>query len=224
MKIASITLILVLIASVFAWQQSGRTFANLWRSPDRQGQILMNHQQYLEAAEVSTDPMQRGAALFQAGEFKRALTVFNTIPTPEGVYNRANCQMMLGKYDAAITLYDRALKERQGWTAAIDNRAIAVARKAALAPPDSDDGGTGGQLEADEIVFDDQGKKGSSVEMVDGENEESMSDEEMRALWLRKVQTKPADFLRAKFSYQVHQAKAQTETQTEASSNSTSKP
>jgi len=168
----------------------------------------MDHQQYLKAAEVSTDPMLRGSALFHAGEFKRALTVFNTIPTPEGIYNRANCQMMLGKYDAAITLYDRALKERQGWTAAIDNRAIAVARKAALAPPDSDDGGTGGQLEADEIVFDDQGKKGSSVETIDGENADPMSDEEMRALWLRKVQTNPADFLRAKFSYQVHQAKA----------------
>jgi len=29
-----------------------------------------------------------------------------------------------------------------------------------------------------------------------------MNDDEMRAVWLRKVQTKPADFLRAKFSYQ----------------------
>jgi Ca-activated chloride channel family protein len=30
-----------------------------------------------------------------------------------------------------------------------------------------------------------------------------LSDEELRGLWLRRVQTKPADFLRAKFAYQV---------------------
>ncbi len=29
-----------------------------------------------------------------------------------------------------------------------------------------------------------------------------MSDEELRAIWLRQVQTKPADFLAAKFAYQ----------------------
>jgi Ca-activated chloride channel family protein len=29
-----------------------------------------------------------------------------------------------------------------------------------------------------------------------------MSDEELRAVWLRQVQTKPADFLAAKFAYQ----------------------
>jgi Ca-activated chloride channel family protein len=28
------------------------------------------------------------------------------------------------------------------------------------------------------------------------------SDEELRAIWLRQVQTKPADFLAAKFAYQ----------------------
>jgi Ca-activated chloride channel family protein len=30
-----------------------------------------------------------------------------------------------------------------------------------------------------------------------------MSDEELRAVWLRQVQTKPADFLAAKFAYQL---------------------
>ena len=30
-----------------------------------------------------------------------------------------------------------------------------------------------------------------------------MSDEQVRALWLKRVQTQPADFLRAKFAYQL---------------------
>jgi len=30
-----------------------------------------------------------------------------------------------------------------------------------------------------------------------------LSEEELRALWLREVETRPADFLRAKFAYQL---------------------
>jgi Ca-activated chloride channel family protein len=30
-----------------------------------------------------------------------------------------------------------------------------------------------------------------------------LSDDELKALWLRRVETKPADFLRAKFAYQL---------------------
>ena len=71
-----------------------------------------------------------------------------------------------------------------------------------LAPPEDDAGGTGGQEKADEYVFDDRPQKSGDtqdVEVVAGEN---LSNEQVQALWLRRVQTKPADFLRAKFAYQ----------------------
>ena len=206
MKTTSI--IIIILASLWAWKQSGASFSALWRSPDRQGQLLMDQQNYLEAAEVFTDPMQQGNALFKAGEFKEALAVFNTIVTTDGKYNRGNCQMMLGKYDAAIELYDAVLTERPSWQPATTNREIALARKAALAPPTDDAGGTGGELGADEIVFDDRAKNSKSEEIVETDNGEPLSDDEMRALWLRKVQTKPADFLRAKFSYQYQRDEA----------------
>ena len=35
------------------------------------------------------------------------------------------------------------------------------------------------------------------------EGSQPLSDSEMQALWLRRVQTKPADFLKAKFAYQL---------------------
>ncbi len=59
---------------------------------------------------------------------------------------------------------------------------------------------TGGQLKADKYVFD----KSKNKEQKDEQTEEvqKVSDAEMRAMWLRKVQTRPADFLRAKFAYQ----------------------
>jgi Ca-activated chloride channel family protein len=60
---------------------------------------------------------------------------------------------------------------------------------------------TGGKMGADEIVFD-QGKPSPSVgeEQVDGGQE--AADAELRSIWLRQVQTRPADFLRVKFARQ----------------------
>ena len=81
-----------------------------------------------------------------------------------------------------------------------------------LAPPDSDDGGTGGQLEADEIVFDDTGRVNKSAQEQVIEAGEALSDEEMRAVWLRRMQSDPADFLRARFSYQLYRDEQQEST------------
>jgi Ca-activated chloride channel family protein len=63
--------------------------------------------------------------------------------------------------------------------------------------------GTGGQLSADAIVF----TQGKNPDQKAGEQDTStggaMSDAELRSRWLRRVQTAPADFLRAKFAYQA---------------------
>jgi Ca-activated chloride channel family protein len=75
-----------------------------------------------------------------------------------------------------------------------------------LTPPEDDAGGTGGQLEADAIVFDNRAKTASQTQEVDVGAGDQLSDDELRALWLRRVQTQPADFLRAKFNYQLSQS------------------
>jgi hypothetical protein len=57
--------------------------------------------------------------------------------------------------------------------------------------------------QADAIVF----TQGKNPDQREGEQDTStagaMSDAELRHLWLRRVQTAPADFLRAKFAYQA---------------------
>ena len=60
---------------------------------------------------------------------------------------------------------------------------------------------TGGMLGADEIVFT-TGDSPPSTGEEQTEGGQVLSDTEIRALWLRQVQTKPADFLAAKFAYQ----------------------
>jgi Ca-activated chloride channel family protein len=111
---------------------------------------------------------------------------------------------MLGEYDAAIEAYQSALTKRPDWPEAKQNLQIATLRKQALAPPDDDYGGTGGMLEADEIVFDQSGRvnKSSNEQVIDA-GDQQLGEDEMRAMWLRKVETRPADFLAARFNYQL---------------------
>ena len=109
---------------------------------------------------------------------------------------------MHGKYGDAIASYDRALQRRPEWHEAKANRDLAEARRQMLEPPKDDAGGTGGQLKPDEIVFDDRPQQSGDSKEVEVVTGGQMSDEQLQALWLRRVQTKPADFLRAKFAYQ----------------------
>jgi Ca-activated chloride channel family protein len=189
----------------WTWSAAGGVFANLWLTPDQQGKRLLAQGRYAEAAQRFRDPRWQGVALYRAGQFKEASAAFARVDAPEAVFDRGNALVMLGKYAEAITSYDRALQHRPDWPEAKANRALAEARRQLLAPPADDAGGTGGQLEADAYTFDNrpqQSNDSKEVEVVAGE---SLSNEQVQALWLRRVQTKPADFLRAKFAYQYSQ-------------------
>lgn len=177
---------------------------DLWMTPDQQAQRFMDRGEYQKAAGKFTTPEQIGAALFLAGDFESAASVLGRSRSAEANYNRGNANIMLGQYDAAIEAYQTALIRRPDWTEAEQNLHIAILRKQALAPPDDDFGGTGGQLEADEIVFDQTGRvnKSSSEQVIDAADQQ-LGEDAMRAMWLRKVETRPADFLAVRFNYQL---------------------
>jgi Ca-activated chloride channel family protein len=172
-------------------------FASLWLTADQQGQRLFKQEKYREAAEHFADPMWMGSALYRAGEFKQAQAVFARLDTAEAHFNRGNCLVFLGQYQDAVASYDRALKRRPAWPEAQENRAIAAARAALLK---SEGGDMGDQtIGADEIVFDKKKDGGQDTQVSDRQPTDAAS---MQALWLRRVQTRPADFLKAKFAYQ----------------------
>lgn len=193
---------ILVIGFVLALERADWSFAGMWFTPAQQYQYLYSAKRYEEAAHSAVDPMQKGAALYKAGQFKEAASIFGTVSIPETLYNRGNSYMMQGLYDNAISSYELALKQRPEWTEARENLTLALLRKEKMTPPEDDYGGTGGQLEADEIVFD-QRKGGRSAETTEETDTPALSKDEQRALWLRKVQTRPADFLRYKFSHQL---------------------
>jgi Ca-activated chloride channel family protein len=171
----------------------------LWFTPDQQGRRHFERSQFVKAAETFHDPLWQGVAWYRAGEFRKAAQALARRDTPEAHYNQGNAQVMLGQYEAAMACYDSALERRPGWREATENRALAAARAKAL---DIEGGNmTEGKLGADKILFD-SGKKGPDAQTVEIAGGKVLSDQEIQALWLRRVHTSPADFLKAKFAYQ----------------------
>ena len=186
--------VLLILGTVF--------FENMWFSPDQRGQRAFNAENYALAAKRFSTPMYRGVAWYRNGDFEEAATAFGRVDSAEGHFNRGNALMMIGNYQDAVDAYDVALLARPDWPDAIKNRKIAQHRADMLEMQEGDRGGMT-EIGADEVVFDSTKKNESDSDMSEEDGpEEGMSQSEIQAMWLRKVQTKPADFMRSKFAYQ----------------------
>jgi Ca-activated chloride channel family protein len=168
-------------------------------TPDQKGYRDFQLEQFSEAATSFADPMWSGVALFRQGEFEQAAGVFAGLDTEESAFNHGNALLMQGQYVEAADRYTRALELRPEWDDATTNRDIALGRAERLKQEGGDM--TGGMLAADEIVFN-TGESSPSAGEEQTDGGQPMSDLEVRALWLRQVQTNPADFLAAKFAWQ----------------------
>lgn len=199
--------VLLLVGLLFLLILAFGTVRNprFWLTADQCGDRLFAEKRFAEAAKAYADPWRIGVAQYRDGQFEAAAKTFKRVPGADGAFNQGNAWLMHGKYDEAIGSYDRALGFRPGWKEAEDNKALAMARKDMLeASAKNRTEDQTGAYTADKIVFDQKGddKKGQPEEM----NGRKMSDEELRALWLRRVETSPGDFLRAKFAYQAASA------------------
>ena len=178
---------------------------HFWLTADQRGDRLLAEKKFSAAARVYDDRWRIGVAQYRDGDFEAAARTFAGVPGADGAFDQGNAWLMHGKYDAAIERYDRALGFRPGWKKAQENKALALARKELLEASGKDREKEATEAyKPDEIVFDQKGedKKGKPLEM----NDPTMTDEALRATWLRRVQTTPGDFLRAKFAYQAAHA------------------
>lgn len=189
--ITSAVLLLVVVFGGVVWD-------DWFISADQKGRLAFSQGRLDEAAERFTSRDWKGVALFRDGSFKAAAGMFAGDDTAESAYNHGTALVMSGQYAAAIPRYERALQLKPEWTEAEANLALARAAAEVL----TFEGGemTGGKLAADDFVFNKSGSK-SGGEKDPGEAAPA-TEAEMQAVWLRQVQTQPADFLRSKFAWQ----------------------
>lgn len=172
--------------------------ADAWWTPDQQAQRLFDAGEFADAAERFEDPMWQGVAWFRGGEFERAVSSFGLAGAH---FNRGTALFMLGRYNDAIEAYDAALALDPRDEDARFNRALAIQQRDKL-DVDKGEAGQGTEIGADEIRFDKKKKDGGQDTVVEGMKSKQMAD-----VWMRQVQTTPADFLRIKFRFQAAKEK-----------------
>ncbi len=174
---------------------------DIFWSRDQQGQWYFSQQQYHQAANRFEHPHWRATALYAGQQFSAAAQLWSQQPGAVALFNRGNALAHIEDYAAAADSYDLALQLKPGWAEAKANLDLVrvLSRTAEVEVDESEAGNT--QLEADEIVFDLNQQTDVKTQVVD---QSVLSAEEIQALWLRRLQTKPADFLRLKFQYQLH--------------------
>jgi len=172
----------------------------LWSTPDQRGALHLAMGNNAVAADSFLDPVWRGIALMRTGNFTTAADSFAQSDTAIAHYDRGNALIMLGQYEDAIAQYDLALTQRPGWADAVANRHLAQLRDAAANPKgESEDT----MLTPAEEAYNQQRNRNETPPEDQDTTQPGMSNEATRALWLRRVQTQPGDFLRARFAYQL---------------------
>lgn len=176
-------------------------FIDLWLTRDQQGRRLFERGDYAAAADTFEDPMWRGVAAYRAGDLDAAVDAFAADPSPEAAYDFGNAQARLGNYEEAIASYQQALADRPDWVEARENRDLVQAILDAQAddPPQGNPGQP--TFAPDELQFDEQGQQGQRGEV----DVQQLTDEQIADMWMRRLQTSPADFLRRRFAVEVSQ-------------------
>lgn len=192
-------MVLAVVLGIGTWRDP-----EFWRTADQRGDALMKERKFKEAAKAYHDPMRIGIAQYRDGQFEAAAGTFARVPGAAGQYNSANAWLMHGQYEKAIGLYDRALSIRNDWKDALDNKAVAIARRDRMTVSDKDrEAESADAYDPDDITFDNKGgdRKKDDQKPIEGEGKDAA----LQATWLRRVKTTPAQFLKAKFAWQANE-------------------
>lgn len=188
----------LLLALILAAPDESRAqtspWMDMWLTRDQQGRLAFEKGDYAAAAADFDDPMWRGVALYRAGDFAKAVDAFAQVESASGYYNQGNALARLDRLTEAAASYPQALKLQPGWREAEANLAI-VEKLIAERKKDEEDQAQEPNESADQIQFDDEGKKGKegTVNLV----------QQSAEMWMRNIQVTPADLLARRFAIEA---------------------
>jgi Ca-activated chloride channel family protein len=169
---------------------------DLFLTPDQQGRWHFERNEYAEAAVHFQDPMWKGLAYSRAGQYQAALGEFARLDTPDAYFEMGNCYARLRHYPEAVKAYDLALQDKPAFPQAVANRKLVLS----LIPKEKkeEESEDAPNLKPDDIKFDNKSGKGKDTQITAKQLRKMSAD-----MWMRNLQTSPADFLRAKFRIQA---------------------
>lgn len=197
----SLALVLISHSETALATESSDDFVGLWLTADQQGRWLFENQRPAEAAARFANPLWRGAALAEAGDFASAAEVFTRVDSAAGWFNRAQMLARQLKFQDAVEAYDEAIRRAPGWTDAIADReriaTLAALVAAAQAAADEQDQAISDDDAPDGFESTDQQQEGGAKKRL------PLSEVQLAEHWLKRIDTSPADFLRRKFEIQA---------------------
>lgn len=173
-------------------------FMDLWLTPDQQGRLAFEQDDFERAAGHFRDPMWKGVALYRAGHFQDALDTFAAVDTAESWYNQGNTLLHLGKFEEAVAAYQKAIEERKDWP---DAEADLVIAERLLKEQQEKEQEQPQELneKPDSVQFDDEGKQGKEGQISIAEQTSEM--------WMKNIQVSPADLMARKFAMEAQEQK-----------------
>ncbi len=187
----------LLLVWILPANASAATWKDVFATTDQQGRYAYEHKDFERAAQLFTNPMWKGIALYRLGKYEEAAQSFAELESAQAHFNRGNALVKAKAYALAIEAYEDALKKEPSFEAAQRNLQVAKAILAELTKARKEGSlGDQSEIDADEIKFDKQAKEGKEVEL-------SASDKlkiETAEKWMRTVETEVKDFLKLKFS------------------------
>jgi Ca-activated chloride channel family protein len=178
--------------------QSRFSWMDLWLTHDQQGRYYFERGEYKKAAAKFEDPIWKGLALSRADDYEDALNAFALSDSAEAWYNQGNALAHMGKYPDAVQAYQQALARRNPWPDAQENLALVeslIPKPKANKKEEQEEEAP--NLPPDQTKFDEKGKQGKKVQI------QKLDPKKMAEIWMRNIQTTPADFLRRRFAMQA---------------------
>lgn len=205
--------ILILMITMLPGSALAGGLLNLWLTPDQQGQFYFERGEYDKSARLFEQLNWKAIAFYKAGDFANAAVYYAKVKTPEGLFMLGNALSKQEKLAPAVIAYEQTLALKPDFEEARFNLDWVKGLLELSNKEYEDVGGTGGKLSADRMVINKQGAKAKGeVSVQQLQAQEGLSDEQIRDLWMRRVQTTPGDFLAYKFAHQLSMRNAESKT------------
>jgi Ca-activated chloride channel family protein len=113
-----------LILPGYAPQAQADWWDDAWQTGDQQGKKAIEGSDYAGAASKFDDPLWQGTALYKNQDYEGALEAFRQNNSPLALYNQGNTLAQLGKFEEAITAYEKVLAQQPEHEDAMANKAV----------------------------------------------------------------------------------------------------
>lgn len=182
--------------TIYSWEW----FYNLWMTNDQQGRMYFEDSNYVKAAQKFDNNMWKGISFYKSTNYEEAIIQFVQVNSAESNFMLGNSYAHLGNYELAVSSYKQALSIYPGFSEASYNLKLIeeiILRNKKKEDDEEEDVGDP-RLKADDVTFDDKGKKGKAGKV----DKLKLTPEKMAEMWMRNIQTSPAKFLQRKFYQQ----------------------